>query len=249
MCDNAHPFISYKECPMSHPAIYRNPPRLAVIYAILLFVLIATCIYNGENDLPFTIVLLLVSSPLLLFALYRLLTSLLRRAKVFDDRICYRGLLGSKTFEFSPEMELYVARGLYRLLVVFRPHWTVIRLRDDDGNRLRIALHWQTAEDIVAAIEEYQIRHTLPALQRAFAAHEAIVFGWLTSSSDEISRKNKVVSLDDDCDCDIANGDFSVRQRKADGSRAWWPLLSVPCQKIANLRLFCLLHGWNVDLK
>ena len=34
---------------MSHPAIYRNPPRLAVIYAILLFVLIATCIYNGEK--------------------------------------------------------------------------------------------------------------------------------------------------------------------------------------------------------
>jgi len=90
--DNARPFISYKECPMSHPAIYRNPPRLAVIYAILLFVLIATCIYNGENDLPFTIVLLLVSSPLLLFALYRLLASLLRRAKVFDDRICYRCL-------------------------------------------------------------------------------------------------------------------------------------------------------------
>lgn len=227
---------------------YRYPSRLAAIYAALLIVLLGLCFYNGAGDLQYTVVWMIVLSPFLLFALCRLLITLLRRVEVGDDYIRYRGLLGSKTFEFSPEMELYVARGLFRCLLVCRLHWTVIRLRDDDGNRLRIALHWQAAEEIVEAIEAYQIRHALSVLQRAFAADEEIPFGWIAASPDEIRKKDKVISLEGDNRCEIGNGDFSIRQRKPDGSGRWWPLLSVPCQKIANLRLMCLLYGWQVDL-
>ena len=167
---------------------YRYPPRLAAIYAALLIVLLGLGFYNGAGDLQYTVVWMIVLSPFLLFALCRLLITLLRRVEVDDDRIRYRGLLGSKTFEFSPEMELYVARGLFRCLLVCRLHWTVIRLRDDDGNRLRIALHWQAAEEIVEAIEAYQIRQALPALQRVFAADEEIPFGWIAASPDEIRK-------------------------------------------------------------
>ena len=113
---------------------YRYPPRLAAIYAALLIVLLGLGFYNGEGDPQYTAVWMIVLSPFLLFALCRLLITLLRRVEVGDDYIRYRGLLGSKTFEFSPEMELYVARGLFRCLLVCRLHWTVIRLRDDDGN-------------------------------------------------------------------------------------------------------------------
>jgi len=143
---------------------YRYPSRLAAIYAALLIVLLGLCFYNGAGDLQYTVVWMIVLSPFLLFALCRLLITLLRRVEVDDDRIRYRGLLGSKTFEFSPEMELYVARGLFRCLLVCRLHWTVIRLRDDDGNRLRIALHWQAAEEIVEAIETIAQMPTRPAM-------------------------------------------------------------------------------------
>lgn len=227
---------------------YRYPSRLVITYAALLIILLGLCFYNGAGDLQYTVVWMIVLSPFLLFTLCRLLITLLRRVEVDDDRIRYRGLLGSKAFEFSPEMELYVARGLFRCLLVCRLRWTVIRLRDDDGNRLRIALHWQAAEEIAEVIETYQIRHALPALQRAFAADEEIPFGWIAASPDEIRKKDKVVSLESDNRCEIGNGDFSIRQRKPDGSGRWWPLLSVPCQKIANLRLLCLLYGWQVDL-
>ena len=227
---------------------YRYPSRLVITYAALLIILLGLCFYNGAGDLQYTVVWMIVLSPFLLFTLCRLLITLLRRVEVDDDRIRYRGLLGSKVFEFSPEMELYVARGLFRCLLVCRLRWTVIRLRDDDGNRLHIALHWQAAEEIAEVIETYQIRHALPALQRAFAADEEIPFGWIAASPDEIRKKDKVVSLESDNRCEIGNGDFSIRQRKPDGSGRWWPLLSVPCQKIANLRLLCLLYGWQVDL-
>jgi hypothetical protein len=227
---------------------YRYPSRLVITYAALLIILLGLCFYNGAGDLQYTVVWMIVLSPFLLFALCRLLITLLRRVEVDDDRIRYRGLLGSKVFGFSPEMELYVARGLFRCLLVCRLRWTVIRLRDDDGNRLRIALHWQAAEEIAEVIETYQIRHALPALQRAFAADEEIPFGWIAASPDEIRKKDKVVPLEGDNRCEIGNGDFSIRQRKPDGSGRWWSLLSVPCQKIANLRLMCLLYGWQVDL-
>ena len=221
---------------------YRYPSRLVITYAALLIILLGLCFYNGAGDLQYTVVWMIVLSPFLLFALCRLLITLLRRVEVGDDYIRYRGLLGSKTFEFSPEMELYVARIGYPI------SGTDVSLRDDDGNRLRIALHWQAAEEIVEAIEAYQIRQALPALQRAFAADAEIPFGWIAASPDEIRKKDKVVSLEGDNRCEIGNGDFSIRQRKPDGSGRWWSLLSVPCQKIANLRLMCLLYGWQVDL-
>lgn len=231
-----------------NPTTYRNPPHFAAIYGVLLLGMLTYGLFFFDEDPRYIMVWMIVFSPVLLFLLCRLLINLLRRAEVHDDHIRYRGLFGSKTFTFSPEMQLYIARGLYRCLVVFRPQWTTIRLYDADGNRLRIALHWQAAEEIVEAIEAYQIRHSLPALQRAFAAGEEIEFGWIACSEDEIRKKDKIVSIEGDNRCDIANGDFSVRKRKADGSRAWRPLLSVPCQKIANLRLMCRLYGWEVDL-
>ena len=77
---------------------YRYPPRLAAIYAALLIVLLGLGFYNGEGDPQYTAVWMIVLSPFLLFALCRLLITLLRRVEVGDDYIRYRGLLGSKTF-------------------------------------------------------------------------------------------------------------------------------------------------------
>jgi len=58
---------------------YRYPSRLAAIYAALLIVLLGLCFYNGAGDLQYTVVWMIVLSPFLLFALCRLLITLLRR--------------------------------------------------------------------------------------------------------------------------------------------------------------------------